>query len=129
MMATRITVAATLASLAATLPCRGLPHQLHWFGHVQPVWERYDSAIKSTARFNNQGPAQAGPFFNLNCAGSDSSCLASAIAADAWLCQHPVRSNVKANSAAWAQTLPTARSDQVLRELPAYRTLTQRLTP
>ena len=36
--------------------------QLHWFGHVQPVWARYDPAIKSSARLNNEGPAKAGPF-------------------------------------------------------------------
>jgi hypothetical protein len=40
---------------------------------------------------------------NLNCASSDSSCIASAIAEDAWLCQQPVGSNVKANSAPRAQ--------------------------
>jgi len=40
---------------------------------------------------------------DVNCAGGDSSCVASAIAnADAWLCQHPVGSYVQAKSAAWA---------------------------
>jgi len=41
---------------------------------------------------------------NINCAGADSSCVASAISsADAWLCDHPVGSNVDSNSAAWKQ--------------------------
>ncbi len=40
------------------------PQQLHWFGNIQPVWARYDVAIKGTARFNNEGPAQAGPSCN-----------------------------------------------------------------
>jgi hypothetical protein len=41
---------------------------------------------------------------NITCAGADSSCVASVIAsADAWLCQHPVGSNVDSNSAAWKQ--------------------------
>src|SRR5882724_7980884 len=34
---------------------------LLWFGHVQPVRSR-SVLIKGTARFNNEGPAQAGPF-------------------------------------------------------------------
>jgi hypothetical protein len=41
---------------------------------------------------------------NVYCAGANSSCVASAIsAADVWLCQHPVGSNVDSNSAAWKQ--------------------------
>ena len=41
---------------------------------------------------------------NINCAGTNSSCVASAISsADAWLCDHPVGSNVDSNSAAWKQ--------------------------
>jgi propanediol dehydratase large subunit len=40
---------------------------------------------------------------DLNCAGGNSSCVATAIAnADAWLSQHPVGSHVQAKSAAWA---------------------------
>jgi len=35
---------------------------------------------------------------------TDSSCVASAIAAaDAWLCSHPIDSNVKANSQLWKE--------------------------
>jgi hypothetical protein len=41
---------------------------------------------------------------NVTCAGANSSCVASAIAAaDSWLCSHPVGSNVTANSQAWKQ--------------------------
>jgi len=40
------------------------PQQLHWFGYVQPVRSRCVLTIKSTARFNNEGPAQAGPSCN-----------------------------------------------------------------
>ncbi len=44
---------------------------------------------------------------NVNCAGANSSCVASSIAnADAWLCQHPLGSNVKASSSAWKQITP-----------------------
>jgi hypothetical protein len=45
---------------------------------------------------------------NVNCVGTDSSCVANAIAAaDSWLCSHPVGSNVTANSRAWKQITPT----------------------
>jgi len=45
---------------------------------------------------------------NVNCVGSNSSCVASAISsADAWLCQHPVGSNVSSKSSAWTQITPT----------------------
>jgi hypothetical protein len=41
---------------------------------------------------------------NIACKHSNSSCVASAIAAaDAWLCQHPVGSGVRENSSAWHQ--------------------------
>ena len=41
---------------------------------------------------------------NVKCNGTDSNCVASAINnADAWLCQHPVGSNVTASSSAWQQ--------------------------
>ena len=41
---------------------------------------------------------------NVTCAGADSSCVASAIAAaDSWLCSHPIGSSVKASSQAWRQ--------------------------
>jgi hypothetical protein len=44
---------------------------------------------------------------NINCGGADSSCVASAISsADAWLCQHPVGSNVDSNSPEWKQINP-----------------------
>ena len=45
---------------------------------------------------------------NVNCAGTESSCVADAIAAaDSWLCSHPVGSNVTADSRAWKQITPT----------------------
>jgi hypothetical protein len=45
---------------------------------------------------------------NVNCGGANSSCVASAISsADAWLCQHPVGSNVSASSPEWAQISST----------------------
>ena len=45
---------------------------------------------------------------NGNCAGADSSCVTSTISsADAWLCQHPIGSNVSASSSAWKQITPT----------------------
>ena len=45
---------------------------------------------------------------NVNCVHSNSSCVASAISsADAWLCQHPVGSNVDAHSPEWKQITPT----------------------
>ena len=45
---------------------------------------------------------------NIACNGSDSSCIASAIAAaDSFLCAHPVGSGVTANSAAWQQIKAT----------------------
>ena len=39
--------------------------ELHWYGHIQPVWARFVPArsVKSTALLTNEGPAQAGPFF------------------------------------------------------------------
>ena len=45
---------------------------------------------------------------NTDCAGMDSSCVASAIlVADAWLCSHPIGSNVRANSQAWKEITAT----------------------
>jgi hypothetical protein len=45
---------------------------------------------------------------NIGCKHSDSSCIASAIAAaDAWLCQHPVGSGVGGGSSAWHQISAT----------------------
>ena len=45
---------------------------------------------------------------NIACKGADSSCIASAImAADTFLCAHPVGSGVTANSAAWQQITAT----------------------
>jgi hypothetical protein len=45
-----------------------------------------------------------GAKLNINCGHANSSCVASAIAsADAWLCDHPVGSNVDSNSQAWKQ--------------------------
>src|SRR5207249_1744216 len=45
---------------------------------------------------------------NVNCAGTNSSCMASAISsADAWLCQHPVGSGVDSHSPAWKQITPS----------------------
>jgi hypothetical protein len=45
---------------------------------------------------------------NVDCAFTDSSCVASSItAADTWLCSHPIGSNVRANSAAWKEITPT----------------------
>jgi len=44
----------------------------------------------------------------LNTCGGAPSCVAPAISsADAWLCQHPIGSNVNAGSPAWAQITPT----------------------
>src|SRR5438093_3985065 len=45
---------------------------------------------------------------NVDCAFTDSSCVASAItAADTWLCSHPIGSNVRAHSQAWQEITPT----------------------
>jgi hypothetical protein len=45
---------------------------------------------------------------NVDCAATDSSCVASAIAAaDAWLCSHAIGSNVRANSQVWKDITPT----------------------
>jgi hypothetical protein len=45
---------------------------------------------------------------NVDCNLTDSSCVASAIAAaDAWLCLHPVGSNVTANSKVWKDITAT----------------------
>lgn len=45
---------------------------------------------------------------NVDCAATDSSCVASAIAAaDAWLCSHLIGSNVRANSQAWKEITAT----------------------
>jgi hypothetical protein len=45
---------------------------------------------------------------NTACKRSNSSCIASAIAAaDNWLCAHPVGSGVRANSSAWQQIKET----------------------
>src|SRR2546422_5417857 len=45
---------------------------------------------------------------NIACKGSDSNCIASAIAAaDSFLCAHPVGSGVTANSSAWQQIKAT----------------------
>jgi hypothetical protein len=45
---------------------------------------------------------------NVNCAFTDSSCVASAIvAADAWLCDNLIGSNVKAKSQEWKDITPT----------------------
>jgi hypothetical protein len=45
---------------------------------------------------------------NTNCNGTDPSCVSSAItSADAWLCQHPIGSGVKASSSAWQQISTT----------------------
>ena len=44
---------------------------------------------------------------NAACAGTNSSCVSSAIgAADSWLCAHPIGSGVRANSFAWKQIPP-----------------------
>ena len=41
---------------------------------------------------------------NVACKHSNASCVSSAIAAaDAWLCQHPIGSGVRASSSAWHQ--------------------------
>jgi CO dehydrogenase/acetyl-CoA synthase delta subunit len=41
---------------------------------------------------------------NVACAGTNSSCATSAIAAaDSWLCAHPIGSKVSANSPVWKQ--------------------------
>src|SRR5207244_10705995 len=48
---------------------------------------------------------------NVNCAGTDSSCVASAISsADAWLCQHPVGSNVDSHSPEWKEMTSTRQT-------------------
>jgi Concanavalin A-like lectin/glucanases superfamily len=45
---------------------------------------------------------------NVSCKQSSTSCIASAIiAADSWLCAHPVGSGVRANSSAWQQIKTT----------------------
>jgi hypothetical protein len=45
---------------------------------------------------------------NIGCARTNSSCVASAIAAaDSWLCSHLIGSNVTANSQAWKQITQT----------------------
>ena len=45
---------------------------------------------------------------NVDCGGQDSSCVASAIAAaDTWLCDHPIGSNVTAKSQVWQDITPT----------------------
>ena len=45
---------------------------------------------------------------NVQCNLTDSSCVASAIAAaDAWLCSHPIGSNVRANSQEWKDITAT----------------------
>jgi hypothetical protein len=45
---------------------------------------------------------------NVDCNLTDSSCVASAImAADSWLCSHPIGSNVTANSQAWREITAT----------------------
>ena len=45
---------------------------------------------------------------NVDCAFTDSSCVASAIAAaDTWLCSHPIGSNVRANSQPWREITST----------------------
>ncbi|PYI95796.1 MAG: hypothetical protein DME98_14705 [Verrucomicrobia bacterium] len=45
---------------------------------------------------------------NVACNLTDLSCVASAIAAaDAWLCSHPIGSNVRAHSQAWKEITPT----------------------
>ena len=45
---------------------------------------------------------------NMQCRNSNSTCISSAIvAADAWLCDHPVGSGVTSNSAAWQQIKST----------------------
>jgi hypothetical protein len=57
------------------------------------------------------GAQLAAAKLNTSCAATDSSCVASAIAAaDAWLCSHPIGTNVAANSAAWKQITPTYNS-------------------
>jgi hypothetical protein len=44
---------------------------------------------------------------NVGCAGANSSCVASALAAaDSWLCSHPIGSDVTANTQAWKQITP-----------------------
>jgi hypothetical protein len=51
---------------------------------------------------------------NVRCAGTNSRCVASAIAAaDSWLCSHPIGSKVTGNSQAWKKITP------------AYNTLTE----
>jgi hypothetical protein len=45
---------------------------------------------------------------NVDCNLTDSSCVASAIAAaDSWLCSHPIGSNVTAHSQVWKEITPT----------------------
>jgi hypothetical protein len=54
------------------------------------------------------GAQLAAAKLNVGCAGTNSSCVASAIAAaDSWLCSHPIGSNVTANSQAWKQITAT----------------------
>jgi hypothetical protein len=54
------------------------------------------------------GAQLAAAKLNVNCAHTNSSCVATAIAAaDSWLCSHPVGNNVTANSPAWKQITPT----------------------
>jgi hypothetical protein len=48
---------------------------------------------------------------NVLCKGSDASCVSGAIgASDAWLCEHPVGSNVRASSSAWQEIKATYNS-------------------
>jgi hypothetical protein len=50
------------------------------------------------------GAQLAAAKLNVGCVGSNSNCVARAIAAaDSWLCSHPIGSNVAANSPAWRQ--------------------------
>jgi hypothetical protein len=45
---------------------------------------------------------------SVNCVGANSSCVESAFSsADAWLCQHPVGSNVDSHSPEWKQITST----------------------
>jgi uncharacterized delta-60 repeat protein len=57
------------------------------------------------------GAQLAAAKLNVTCAGTNSSCVASAIsAADSWLCSHPVGSNVRANTPAWRQITSTSNT-------------------
>jgi hypothetical protein len=50
------------------------------------------------------GAQLAAAKLNVDCVHTNSSCVASAIAAaDIWLCAHPIGSDVRANSQAWRQ--------------------------